>query len=152
MCLGNICRSPMAEAVFKEELRKNGLEEKVDCDSAGTAGYHIGSSPDKRTLQVLAEHGISTPHLARKLEKADANRFDYVMVMDESNYSDTVSLIGIQHSSKVFLFREFDQADSIDLEVPDPYHGTMKDFNFVYELCLKSSQGLIRYLRVNHSM
>lgn len=148
VCLGNICRSPMAEAVFAQQVHKYGLHDKIEWDSAGTAGYHIGSAPDKRTLEVLRNYEISTTHKGRRLSSQDVSDYHYIIAMDNANYED-IQRVHSQHkgTSKLHLFREFDPMATLDREVPDPYYGTMKDFELVYEQCLRSSEGLLSHLK-----
>lgn len=156
VCLGNICRSPMAEGVFANAVRQRGLEKMIDCDSAGTAGYHIGSDPDKRTLQVLKENGLTTKHKGRKLENGDLLTFDYLIVMDQNNYKHVEEMIQKKPGkASLFLFREFDSTceDKKPVpEVPDPYYGTMNDFKLVFEQCERSSEGLLEFIINKHSL
>lgn len=154
VCLGNICRSPMAEAVFAHQVRKAGLEHKIEWDSAGTAGYHIGKSPDRRTLAVLLNNDITTNHRGRKLSKQDVSEFTIILAMDKANFSDITEVHQSNRgTAEVTLFREFDsEISSNDKEVPDPYYGTMNDFELVYEQCQRSSAGLLKYLKEKHQL
>lgn len=88
VCLGNICRSPIAEATFRELVQQRGLEDQISCDSAGTAGYHIGQLPDQRTMKNAEKHGLKLTHRGRKLSAADLDAFDHIVVMDEANFKD----------------------------------------------------------------
>jgi protein-tyrosine phosphatase len=149
VCLGNICRSPLAEGVFKAFILRNNLNNSILADSAGTAGYHIGSFPDKRSVKTAEEHGILLEHCGRKLSSSDFEEFDFIIAMDKNNYKDIISL---QNESKgkarVFLFRDFDPAGKGD--VPDPYHGTMKDFEDVYQMCYRTSENLLEFVQKNN--
>jgi protein-tyrosine phosphatase len=87
VCLGNICRSPMAEGIFKKLVDENKLNNKITCDSAGTSDYHIGELPDYRMQQTAQKHGIELTHKARQLSKKDFSTFDYIIAMDESNFT-----------------------------------------------------------------
>ncbi len=146
VCLGNICRSPLAEGVFERYCKENGVT-SIRCDSAGTAGYHIGSIPDKRTIEVAQENGIQLRHIGRKLEKEDFEDFDYIIAMDAHNYRDIQALKRISLSkgeAELLMFRDFDPVGKGD--VPDPYHGTYEDFRSVYEICQRSCQNLLDYI------
>lgn len=130
VCLGNICRSPLAEGVLRSMLDKNSFL----IDSAGTAGYHIGDSPDKRSIWVGKQYGIDISSLkARVFVKEDFERFDYIFVMDKNNYRDVLSLSNSQeHKEKVFFL-----LDKLNIlmemkELPDPYYGDEKDFISTY--------------------
>jgi protein-tyrosine phosphatase len=144
VCLGNICRSPLAEGVFGMYCKETN-QDSIRCDSAGTAGYHIGSMPDKRSIQVARENGIELKHLGRKLEKEDFEDFDFIVVMDIHNYKDVMNL---KQSSKgdaqVVMMRDFDPEGKGD--VPDPYYGTYQDFTMVYEICRRSSKKLLDFI------
>ncbi|HVD99179.1 MAG TPA: low molecular weight protein-tyrosine-phosphatase [Cytophagaceae bacterium] len=145
VCLGNICRSPLAEGVFKQYVSQKGLENNILCDSAGTAGYHIGSCPDTRSIQIARLYGIELDHFGRKLEPEDFNQFDVILAMDENNYKDILSLQKKSDGdAKVFMFRDFDPAGKGN--VPDPYYGSMKDFDEVYQMCARTSENLLKYL------
>jgi len=144
VCLGNICRSPLAEGVFGNFCKKKG-QNSIRCDSAGTAGYHIGSIPDKRTIQVANDNGILLRHLGRKLEKEDFEDFDYIVAMDAQNYKDIINLKKLSiGDAKVIMFRDFDPEGNGD--VPDPYYGSYEDFELVYGICLRTSENLLEFI------
>ena len=147
VCLGNICRSTMAEGVFREKIEKLNLAHLVECDSAGTANYHIGSKADRRTLKVLADNGIELPHRGRQISINDFNEFDYIFAMDKNNFRDINDLYkkSINPKAKVFLMREFDKKKSFN-DVPDPYYGGMEDFVEVYEIVSEASDIIIENL------
>jgi len=145
VCLGNICRSPLAEGIFDNFCKERG-EHSIRCDSAGTAGYHIGSIPDKRAIQVANDNGIKLKHLGRKLEKEDFEDFDYIVAMDAQNQKDILSLKKLSvGEAKVLLFRDFDPEEKGD--VPDPYYGSYEDFELVFEICRRSSENLFDFIR-----
>lgn len=146
VCLGNICRSPLAEGVFAHHITQKGLQNNVLCDSAGTAGYHIGDCPDARSIKIARSYGIELQHLGRKLHVRDFEEFDYIMAMDENNYQDILALKrnNPEGKAKVFMFRDFDPAGKGN--VPDPYYGSMKDFEEVYQMCLRTSDSLLEYI------
>ncbi len=144
VCLGNICRSPMAEGIFRDVIEKAGLEREVMVDSAGTHGYHIGEPPDPRAQSTTARHGISIVDLrGRQVEAEDLKSFDYVLAMDDENLANLRRLPG---SARVRLFLEFACATSTR-EVPDPYYGGPGGFDRVYDLLEDAAQGLLAEIR-----
>ncbi|MCK6616621.1 MAG: low molecular weight phosphotyrosine protein phosphatase [Cyclobacteriaceae bacterium] len=147
VCLGNICRSPLAEALFKHKLKQLGLEDFIEADSCGTSDYHIGDPPDSRTLANARRNGITIQHRGRQLSKDDLNRFDYILAMDESNYENILYLgrnLNIIH--KVSLMRSF-EPDAKAREVPDPYYGGERGFQEVFEILDRSLDGFLDYLK-----
>lgn len=127
----------MAEAVFMDLVDKKGLSKHFSADSCGTAGYHIGASPDYRTLKVLENKGIKTKHKGRKFKISDFENFDTIFVMDKSNEEDILKLAKNDlHKNKVKLLRQFDSIKQ-DLEVPDPYYDQIEAFENVYEMCVR---------------
>ncbi len=150
VCLGNICRSTMAEGVFRDLIEKKGLSHQLECDSAGTANYHIGSQADKRTLKVLADKGISLPHLGRQISTTDFEQFDYIFAMDKNNLLD-INLLYSEVSNpkaKVMMMRQFDRTQS-HADVPDPYYGEMRDFVEVHDIVKEAIEGFIGHLNAN---
>ena len=147
VCLGNICRSTMAEGVFREMIEKNNLSMNVECDSAGTANYHIGARPDIRTLNVLEDNGISLQHRGRQIHENDFENFDYIFAMDDGNYKNITELYQKSNYSKanIYKMRDFDAIKS-GSDVPDPYYGEIKDFIEVYDIVKEASSGIIENL------
>lgn len=151
VCLGNICRSPMAEAIFRSEVEARGLSNQFQVDSAGTAGYHIGKNPDHRTIEVLEDNGLSTAHKGRKLSLADLDSFDHIAVMDEANFEELHNLYHKAHkqppsAEKLFLIRDFDPEVRGVQEVPDPYYESKEAFQEVYDVLKRSSAALLDHL------
>jgi protein-tyrosine phosphatase len=146
VCLGNICRSPMAEAVFRHALTASSLAGKVHCDSAGTAGHHVGEAPHRSTLAVLREHGIATSHRARQVAREDFHRFDLLLAMDQANLAGLRAMAPAGAAARLALFRSYDEASSPGAEVPDPWGYPMDSFREVYKLCCAASTGLVRVL------
>ncbi len=144
VCLGNICRSPMAEAVFNKQVADAGLEDRLQSDSAGTAGYHEGRGADPRTLATLDAHGIPHNHTARRIRGTDFEEFDLILAMDSDNLRDIQSIAGANRA-KVRRFRDFDPKGSGD--VPDPYYGDADGFETVYAMCERTCQGLLNSLK-----
>ncbi len=133
VCLGNICRSPLAEAIVREHLENAGLSVRVD--SAGTGNWHVGEAPDRRAIRAAQENNIRIDHLrARQFTRNDFETFDLIFAMDRTNYSDLLAMArSADERAKVHLFLEFAGVTS-PLDVPDPYYGTQDDFYRVYDL------------------
>ncbi len=150
VCLGNICRSPMAEAIFNGLIQKYGLAGFIESDSAGTSDYHIGEPPDSRTLGVVHKYQLKLDHQGRQFTTGDFNKFNYIIAMDESNLSNIQrQLPKSADNKKILLMREFDeQADS--QSVPDPYWSSEDGFEEVYQILHRSCQNFINYLKKNH--
>ena len=142
VCLGNICRSPLAEAIFKAKAQKMGLSNTLFADSCGTANYHIGDSPDPRTVKNAQSNGIEIVHSGRQLSKRDLTDFDWIFAMDKANLEVILSHAQseIEHS-KVKLIRDFDPVKSGN--VPDPYYGTEDDFQEVFSILDRTIDNLI---------
>ncbi len=132
VCLGNICRSPLAEAIFKHKVKGKGLEHLYYAESCGTANYHVGDPPDPRTIKNAKLNGVVIEHLGRQLGVSDFETFDEIFVMDHSNMSNARRLAA-GHHHKLQLMRAFDP-EGAGLEVPDPYYGTEEDFQKVFDI------------------
>lgn len=130
VCLGNICRSPLAEGVFRDLTAHTDFE----VDSAGTANYHTGAPPDKRSIRVAAKNGIEISHLkARQLTTHDIDDFDHILVMDEQNLNDALALCSTNQQRKKIAM--LTSAGGVHAShIPDPYYGDEHDFDFVYSL------------------
>ncbi|MFY1018844.1 low molecular weight protein-tyrosine-phosphatase [Ectopseudomonas khazarica] len=142
VCLGNICRSPTAEGVFRHKLRAAGLEGRVQVDSAGTGDWHVGKAPDSRTRQAAQRRGYDlSAQRARQVEVADFQRFDLILAMDQSNLRNLQALrpAGARADLDLYL-RRFDLA--LD-EVPDPYYGGEDGFEQVLDLIEQASDALL---------
>lgn len=132
VCLGNICRSPLAEGVFVELLKERGLAHLFEVDSAGTASYHIGNLADARSRKVALEQGFELTHRARAFTSNDFSAFDYIVVMDKNNEYDVNKKRPTGNTTPVVLMRGYDTKPGT--EVPDPYYGDYSDFEEVYEI------------------
>ena len=133
VCLGNICRSPLAEGILKSKLNAN-----FEVDSAGTSAYHVGNPPDKRSIAVAQQFGIDiSQQRARQFKKDDFNSFDLIFVMDQNNYNDVVGLATPAQRRKVHLLRE-------NNEVPDPYYGDASAFEAVFHLIDTACETLVK--------
>lgn len=147
VCMGNICRSPMAEGVFKRHVAEAGLSGQIASDSAGTHGYHVGEAPDPRAQKAAQQRGYDISGLrARQVMRDDFSEFDYVLAMDESNRRLLAGLCPEHQAGKLKLFMEF-HADPATHEVPDPYYGGKQGFERVLDLVEAAAQGLLSHLR-----
>ena len=147
VCLGNICRSPSAEAVLRAIAAREAPELSIEVDSAGTAGYHIGDPPDSRSQAAAHRRGYDmSPLRARVVEPADFERFDLVLAMDENNYAVLRQRAPTAYRERVKLFLDF-APDCGMSEVPDPYYGGPSGFEHVLDLVEEASRGLVMHLR-----
>ena len=145
VCLGNICRSPLAEAIFKSKIHKNGWSGLIEADSCGTSDYHIGQGPDERTLVNALKNGVSINHRGRQLSSDDLAHYDFIIAMDKSNHKNILKLeTANQHAHKVMLMRSFDPETGD--EVPDPYYGGESGFQDVFEILDRSTDALLDFL------
>lgn len=148
VCLGNICRSPMAEAVMRQLILNEGLERQIEVDSSGTSNWHIGKGPHEGTLNILQQNTISTEGMfARQYEASDLENFDYIVAMDESNQENLLTMSGGQASPKVFRLLDLVEESSIE-DVPDPYY--TGDFDETYDLVTRGCQALLERIKKEH--
>jgi protein-tyrosine phosphatase len=153
VCLGNICRSPTAEGIFRHLVRERGIEDGLVIDSAGTGGWHVGEPPDRRATAEAARRGIDLFGSARQFVADDFDRFDYVIAMDEMNSSDLVRLApDAAARGKVRLLRSFDPESPDGAGVPDPYYGGARGFEDVFAICEAACRGLIAHLEAEHGL
>lgn len=153
VCLGNICRSPLAEGVFRDIVERAGLGDRFDIDSAGTSDYHIGDSPDARTVAEARRRGLALEHAARQLTDRDLERFDYVIAMDASNLGRIERLARrVPRTAELHLLRAFDAEAGDDLEVPDPYYGGPDGFADVHDMVERACEGLLAHIREQHAL
>jgi protein-tyrosine phosphatase len=153
VCLGNICRSPTAEAVMRHLIAREGLQEKIALDSAGLGDWHVGHTRDSRSRAVGKRRGIPLEGVARQFQAEDFARFDYVLAMDRQNRDGLLKLAPDAESrAKVRLLRSFDPAAPPDAEVPDPYYGGPQGFDEVFDICQAACQGLLAQLRRDHKL
>lgn len=151
VCLGNICRSPLAEGVFQHLVNEAGIAHRFHIDSAGTSGYHAGDPPDARTSTVARARGIELTSRSRQLLQEDLQRFDYLIVMDEDNRAGVERLARKKAPrAKVHLLREFDNEADGDLNVPDPYYGGPRGFEDVHDMVERSCRVLLEHIRRTH--
>lgn len=144
VCLGNICRSPTADGVFRKLVIDAGLEKRITVDSAGTGDWHIGRAPDPRTIQAAAKRGYDLSVLrARLVQPEDFDEYDYILAMDKSNLSNLQKMRPAHFAGHLGLFLDF-APDAGHIEVPDPYHGDEEDFERVLDLVEHASQHLLK--------
>lgn len=144
VCMGNICRSPMAEAVTRALAERAGVGAAFEIDSAGTTSYHAGEPPDARARQVAGMRGYDLSRLrARQVREEDFFRFDHILAMDRDNLAALRRICPAQHLSKLKLFLDYAETSGTD-EVPDPYYGGMQGFQHVLDLCEAGANGLIQ--------
>ena len=143
VCLGNICRSPLAEALFVHKARQKGLADQFEVASCGTANYHIGDPPDPRTIRNALKNGVKIDHTGRQLCEDDLAYYDLILAMDKSNYGNILQLKNAaQHRDKIRMMRDFDPAGA-GLDVPDPWYGGEQGFQDVFEILSRSVDGLL---------
>jgi len=149
VCLGNICRSPMAEAVFRSMVQADGLEKQINVDSAGTSDWHIGDAPHKGTLEILQKYNISAEGMkSRQYVKEDLDAFDYIIAMDQSNIE---NMEAIQDRQSPKLIKLLDLIPDVSQkDVPDPYF--TGDFDETYELVTKGCQELLRRIKIENKL
>ncbi|MEG4104596.1 low molecular weight protein-tyrosine-phosphatase [Microcoleus sp. S13_C5] len=146
VCLGNICRSPSAENIMNHLIEQAGLRDRITCDSAGTASYHIGSPPDRRMALAARKRDIELLGEARQFARQDFENFDLILAMDRENYRNILSLDSAgKYKDKVRLMCDFCQKYDIK-EVPDPYYGGPEGFDRVIDLLHDASEGLLNYV------
>ncbi len=146
VCLGNICRSPAAEGAFLSFLYQENRAHEFVVDSAGTSDHHKGESPDQRMLDRAHARGIALPSSARQFTIEDFEKFDFIVCMDKNNKSAVLSLDKDNlYSQKIFLMGDF-IASRVGKDVPDPYYGSIEDFDHVLDLVQEGASGLFQYI------
>ncbi len=150
ICMGNICRSPTAHAVFRNLVQEHGLTELIEIDSAGTHAYHVGNPPDSRSVQTARKRGIDMSDLrARQVDLGDFYHYDYLIAMDDYNLSLLQEMAPSDMAHKLSLFLSF--APHINhREVPDPYYGGADGFELVFDMVQAASEGLLSHIKSNH--
>lgn len=153
VCLGNICRSPMAEGLFLKQVQEAGLANEIKIDSCGTGAWHAGEMPDPRMRETASRHGVNLVSRARKVEITDFRDFDYIIPMDNSN------LINLQRmathvpdiKAAIIKMRYFDEGHE-NADVPDPYYGGDQGFEDVFEMLERSCAALLAFIREQHGI
>lgn len=150
VCMGNICRSPMAEGAFRAAAQKAGVLDKLTIDSAGTIGYHAGSAPDSRAQATAKKRGVDiSGQRSRKVTDEDFEDFDYILAMDHDNMTDLTERCPEEHRHKLSLF--LSHAPGMPFhEMPDPYYGHHSQFDDCYAAAMDASDGLLAKIREKH--
>ena len=146
VCSGNICRSPLAEAIFRSLAHEAGLDARFVIDSAGTHGFHEGDHADPRTRRVGRKHGLSVDSIARPVVDEDFDRFDLILAMDRGHRRELMARAGASRAATIRLMREFDPS-ARDQDVADPYYGGEDGFETMYSVLMPACRGLLDSLR-----
>lgn len=150
VCLGNICRSPSSEGLFRQCVEESGIGLDITIDSAGTADYHTGQPPDSRAIAAAGARGIDLRNLrARRVDRSDFERFDYIIAMDRHNYDDLLRLAPADYSGSIRLFLEYAE-NWQEREIPDPYYGGRDGFETVLDMIRDASLGLLSEIENAH--
>jgi protein-tyrosine phosphatase len=150
--MGNICRSPTAEGVFRKMLRENRLEHEVDVSSAGTHGYHIGEAPDQRTQRAAARRGYDLSSIrARKIAPQDLDYFDLILAMDRNSLEALHLVCPAEKAERLGLFMDYSKNFEDD-EVPDPYYGLGQGFDLVLDMVEDAAKGLLEMVKERSSL
>lgn len=152
VCTGNICRSPTADGVFRQMVENAGLAHRIDVDSCGTTGYHVGEKPDPRAREFAQSRGYDLSNLrARQLSNRDFTDFDYLLAMDDGHLATMQRACPKEHQGKLRLFLDF-HPDHRGKDVPDPYYGGQSGFVRVFDLVEETSGHFLRYLHETHGL
>lgn len=148
VCLGNICRSPLAEGVFQTLINDSGLENQIVIESAGTGHWHVGASPDARMQATAREKGISLTSRAQQIQPGDIRRYDLILAMDQANLEAMQYMCSPEMAEqKIRLFRSFDPQADGDLDVPDPYYGRDDGFEHVFQIVHRTCPPILDYVK-----
>ncbi len=147
VCLGNICRSPIAEGVFLHYCKQAGQDNQFEVDSAGTGDWHKGHLPDMRAREVCSKNGIELQHRARQIHLNDFSHFDQILAMDLSNHDTLMALCPEPFRNKLKLMRDFDDEANRGSDVPDPYYSGPEMFNTVYQILEKCCHNFFQTLK-----
>lgn len=147
VCLGNICRSPSAEGIFRFIVKKHGIEKLFYIDSAGTSAYHVGERADDRMRKNASKRGYDLTSLSRRFTLKDFEDFDYILAMDQNNYRDIIEMDSRGESrDKIKMMNDFSE-NYLHRDVPDPYYGGVEGFNRVIDILEDSCSGLLKFIR-----
>lgn len=152
VCMGNICRSPVAEAVFRHQVTERGLDDRFEIDSAGTSGYHDGDPPDRRSTETARRRGITLAGRSRRVTADDLRAFDYVIAMDADNERELRRILSASGgTSRVHRLREWDPRPD-DGDVPDPYYGGARGFDDVHDIVERASAAFLDHVVREHGL
>jgi len=150
--MGNICRSPAAEAIMKKIVKKEELSDKINCDSAGTIGYHEGEKADERMIRYAANRGINITSISRKIRPDDMIKFDYIVAMDDDNLRNIINMGSTgKFRKKIFKMTQF-SSDKRVREVPDPYYGGSQGFENVLNILEDSCKNFLSFIKKENEM
>ena len=157
VCLGNICRSPIAEGTFREIVKQRGLQAYFSADSAGVMGWHTGDSPDKRTMANAEKHGLKLTHKGRKVNEKDLTAFQHIVAMDEENFEALHTLYyetlqKVPTPDALFLLRDYDPQRNDQASVPDPYYESEVAFEEVFQIVWRCNNALIDHLMAKYKI
>jgi len=153
VCLGNICRSPAAEGIMAGIVEKNDLQDIIEVDSAGTSGWHEGDLPDERMRSHGEKRGYDFCSRARKFRRSDFDDFDYIIVMDQNNYTTVKSMASSpEQAGKIHLMTDYAVQYSSQDEIPDPYYGGSSGFELVLDLLEDACEGLLQSIKKDYSL
>ncbi|WP_028973351.1 low molecular weight protein-tyrosine-phosphatase [Spirochaeta cellobiosiphila] len=144
VCLGNICRSPLAEGVMESLTKAQGIACRID--SAGTSAYHSGEKADRRMRNTAESHNINLSSRSRQIHREDGEKFDYIFAMDQNNYKQILNIIPTEYQNKVHLFRDFDPDITAAADVPDPYYGGQDGFENVFSIVYRTCRNMLKEL------
>ncbi|MEM6763743.1 MAG: low molecular weight protein-tyrosine-phosphatase [Bacteroidota bacterium] len=153
VCLGNICRSPMAEGLFTHKVSEAGLTDFFEIDSCGTGAWHAGERADVRMRETADSHGIALTSIARQVQTTDFSRFDYILPMDDSNLINLQRFVSRMNNAKATLVKmRFFDSEQPNADVPDPYYGGADGFEEVYRILDRSTQAFLEFLVEKHEL
>jgi protein-tyrosine phosphatase len=153
VCLGNICRSPLAEAIFNHKIHNKGLDSFFKSDSAGTSDFHIGELPDDRTIRCANHYGMSIKHRGRQVNRVDFREFDYIIAMDNQNLQN-LDKLKIRYGfpdKTIYLMRDFVEEEK-GQPVPDPYYGGEEEFHKIYDILDRAIEDFLQELKERHQL
>lgn len=151
VCLGNICRSPLAEGVFQKLVHEEGLKDSIPIESAGTSHWHIGNPPDQRMQATAKKNGVQMNSRGRQFVPEDFERFDLIFAMDQSNLDHLKELCEDPAvKKKVMLFRTFDPLHNGEMDVPDPYYGGDGGFDNVFQIVSRTCPKILDFIKTHH--
>ena len=148
VCLGNICRSPLAEAIFNKLLKENKIK-NIECDSAGTSDFHVNEKPDERTIEIAEKYNTPIHHFGRQFNKTDFTKYDYIIAMDNSNLKNILLVAekyNIADLPAIKLMRDYDTLKP-SADVPDPWYGNMNDFDECYKILERCCENFLEEVR-----
>ncbi len=150
VCMGNICRSPMAEGAFRAAVDAAGLSGRIEIDSAGTISYHAGNPPDRRAQATAKKNGIDiSRQRARQVRDDDFHTFDHILVMDHDNLQNLMGRAAPEHQDRIELFMSY-APDHPYEEMPDPYYGEVNQFDLCFEAATEAAEGLLAAIKARH--